>query len=421
LRRLVWAINGAVLVSWFLSDSIAQWLPLSLTAWVPSILLAVYLAVIWGICPPGRLRLRVDRASGVAILAGAVLVATLYEPALFTPSRFVPLPPESFVSVLLRAVLFAVFVQTFVFNLNTRVDLGRRRSGTLVLPFAFYLLLLLPLGTLEALATAPPPVFIETVVTNLFGGAVMFVILLLLYVKSPLNNLAGIAFYLAAAVTSLLPLFVITNTALELVWEFVGYGLALFVVELLLPTTWVERRLLTPERRAHFTTSGRGTYVVVGTVVAIAVGLLVVVPAALGTPHPYYADATGSMVPQIEPGSLLIVHHVNVDSIAVGEVLVFTAAWAGNITVAHKVIAIHQTASGPEFTTKGIANPSPDPAPCPASAVIGVVAYVVPYLGYLVLYSYLLLLVTVAGVAGYIVYSTWHPHRAKFRVHRGFF
>jgi signal peptidase I len=421
LKRLTWAINAAVLASWFFSVWIADRLPGALSLWTPSILLVVYLVAIWGLVPSARLRLHTDRSTVVAAVAGVAFVLVLFEPVFIVPHIFVTLTAMDVAREVVYAVLYGLFLQVFLFGLNTRISLDRRTAGTLLIPFALDMVLLIPLGTLQPLLGALPQQQFSFVVGDLFGGATLFVVLVLLYAKSRFNNLPGFLFYLAATVPTVLSVIVFSNSALQLAWPFAAYGIALLLITLLLPTTWAERRLFSPERAPRFTSAGRGTYVAVGAVVALVVVLLLVIPAALGTPHPYYADATGSMVPQIYPGSLLIVRHVNVNSITVGEVLVFTAAWAGNITVAHQVVGILRTSSGLEFRTKGIANPAPDPAPTPAANVIGVVALVIPGVGYLVLYSYLVLLVTVVGVTGYLVYSAWHPRRARFRVRRGWF
>jgi signal peptidase I len=416
VRKILWAIDIAVLVSWFFSSYLSDALPRELSQWTGFALLAGYLAVIWALYRPGRLRLRFDRTSLVAIVVGVVFVAVLYEPTLFVASTYLPSGPAAIGSLLAYGLLYGIFVQTFVFNLNTRARFDRSRPGTIVVPFLISLVLLLPLSTLQNLAIANPPEILAFVITDLFGGVALFVTLLLLYAKSTFNNLPGILFYLCFAIPTAFVVLLATNPVLELAWLFAAFGVVIVLIEILLPATWIERRLF-PVTRSRVGGSHRGAlFTIIAVVGIVAVALLVVLPTTLGTTHPFYADETGSMAPQIEPGSLLIVRHVNVDSIQVGQVLVFTAPWSEGLIVAHEVTAVLRTSSGLEFQTRGVANPTPDPSPVPAAAVIGVVALVIPWVGYLVIYSYIVLTLTAVALGAFVAYSISRPTRSRLRM-----
>ncbi len=411
LRGLVAAVDVTVLTTWFFSIYLVNLLPTALAGSTLFILLAGYLAIIWLTYPPGRLRLRLDRSSVVACAAGAVYVAMTYEPVLIVHSILLPVSATSVVTTLAYSVLFGVFLQSFLFNVNARSLFNRRSPGAVALPFVFYLILFVPLSTLSAVAIASPQVILTFVIVDLFGGAVLFVILLMLYAKSTFNNLPGILFYPATAIPSVFSFLIAANFILELVWLFAAFGVVIVLVEFALPATWVEKRLFPAAPRTSSRSTRRATFATIGAIGVVAVTLFLVVPVGLGTPHPYFADATGSMAPEIEPGSLLIVRHVSLDSISVGEVLVFNAPWSPGLTVAHKVIAILHPSTGLEFRTQGIANPTPDPEPVPAANVFGIVALVIPWLGYLVLDVYLVAILTAVAVGAYVAYSTAHPRR----------
>lgn len=415
MRRILWAIDAVVVLTWFFSYYLFQPFPGAIASWASLILLAGYLTGLWIAYPPARPRLQFDRASVVAIVCGVLFVAVLYEPILFVKSIYVPSTPASIEASLAYSALFGLFLQSFLFNGNMRGLFDRRAAGALALPFVLYIVLLLPLSTILALQTATQQAIMAFVITNLFGGSALFVVLLLLYVKSKFNSLPGVLFYFITAVPNAFTFLFAANLVLQLAWLFAAYGVVVLLVEFLLPTTWVERRIFPVARGPSFTSNRRATLATAATIGSVAVALLVVVPLALGTPHPFYADPTGSMAPQIEPGSLLIVHHVSLDSITVGQILVFNAPWQSGTTVAHEVIAVLHTSSGLEFRTQGIANPTADPTPVPAADVIGVVVLIIPLMGYLVLYSYVVLVVVAVGLGAYVAYSMAHPRQTHLR------
>ena len=131
----------------------------------------------------------------------------------------------------------------------------------------------------------------------------------------------------------------------------------------------------------------------------LLLGVFVVAPVAFGTPHPFLTDPTGSMYPAIRPDSLLIVKGTSIQSIHVGQILVFTAPWNHGLVVAHQVISIFSLNGTVYFQTKGIANAVQDPLPVPAYDVHGVVLASIPYLGYLFIYSYAFLSAILIAVA----------------------
>jgi signal peptidase len=421
MKGLVVGIDVAVITTWFFSVDLFGLFPSGLAGWGLFIFLVGYLAAIWLAYPLGRLRLRLDHASYVAVIAGAAYLAVIYEPVLIVRSVLLPVPVTSLAETLAYSALYGVFLQSFLFNLNFRSLFARRSPGAIVLPFVLFVILSVPLSTLQDYAAATSQEILTFIIVDLFGGTALFVILLILFAKSKFNNVPGVVFYFATTIPNVLVLLLAANPVLELIWLFAAFGVAIVLIEFLLPATWVERRLFPAVPRTTSASSNRATFATIGVIAAIAAIVFLVLPAVLGTPHPFYADATGSMAPQIEPGSLLIVRHVSLDSITVGEVLVFNAPWNPGLTVAHKVIAILHTSTGLEFRTQGIANAAPDSMPVPAADVFGIVALVIPWVGYLVLDLYLVIIVTAVAIGAYVAYSMAYPHRPRPRRHRTLF
>jgi len=152
---------------------------------------------------------------------------------------------------------------------------------------------------------------------------------------------------------------------------------------------------------------------------ALAVALAVVciaasvggVEAGLGTTHPFLAIATGSMVPTLVRGDLVVIQHAAVSQIAIGTIIAYRSTCLPS-PVVHRVIAISVGANGTTYTTKGDANPSPDRCPVPYSAVLGRVVSIVPYLGMFVLAPELT--AAVAAVAVVTAMLIWPSASRRF-------
>ncbi|WP_084255114.1 signal peptidase I [Nocardioides sp. J54] len=122
-------------------------------------------------------------------------------------------------------------------------------------------------------------------------------------------------------------------------------------------------------------------WLVILTAVA-SVALAVAIPRiAGGTP---YTVLTGSMEPDLPPGTLVVVRSVDPEEVALGDVITFQLE-SGEPTVAtHRVVAVGTRLDGEQvFTTQGDANGTPDRNPVRAVQVQGRLWYSVPYLGHL--------------------------------------
>lgn len=98
-----------------------------------------------------------------------------------------------------------------------------------------------------------------------------------------------------------------------------------------------------------------------------------------------YAVLTGSMEPELPVGSLVYIRDVDPGDVKPGDAITFELE-SGTL-VTHEVFEVDARAQ--TFRTHGIANKdgqgniSPDAAPVAWSQLVGVVAFCVPYLGYI--------------------------------------
>lgn len=114
-------------------------------------------------------------------------------------------------------------------------------------------------------------------------------------------------------------------------------------------------------------------------VVVLALVMIVMPLALRATP---YTVLTGSMRPTIDPGSLVVVRPKPVDDIQMGDVVTYQRVSASPEVVTHRVVGLGWTSTGErQFVTRGDANNAADP-PVRAVQIRGVVAYHLPYLGY---------------------------------------
>jgi signal peptidase I len=97
------------------------------------------------------------------------------------------------------------------------------------------------------------------------------------------------------------------------------------------------------------------------------------------------AIPTGSMRPDIPPGSLVLVHSVPLSSLKVGDVITHIDMSNPKITISHRIIKAYRLDGKiPAFVTKGDANKIAD-VPIVGGEVIGKVVWHVPYAGWALL------------------------------------
>lgn len=121
--------------------------------------------------------------------------------------------------------------------------------------------------------------------------------------------------------------------------------------------------------------------VVVGVFVAAAV------PQAVGADESYVV-LSSSMSPAIEAGSVVFVQSVPAAAVSEGDVITYDRSPGGTTSrVTHRVVDVVERDGRRQFVTKGDANEDPDPEPVAPAAVVGVVAFSVPYIGHVITFS----------------------------------
>lgn len=114
----------------------------------------------------------------------------------------------------------------------------------------------------------------------------------------------------------------------------------------------------------------------------LAIGALtIVIPAVVGGMP--LSVLTGSMRPNLPPGTLVVTRPVPVEDIAVGDVITFQIESGRPEVATHRVIERAVGSDGEvRFTTQGDANNAPDPEPVREVQVLGEVWYAIPHLGW---------------------------------------
>ncbi|WP_135662574.1 signal peptidase I [Halorhabdus rudnickae] len=125
--------------------------------------------------------------------------------------------------------------------------------------------------------------------------------------------------------------------------------------------------------------------VAAGLVVVFAAVLVASVPQVVGADHSFVV-LSDSMSPTINAGSVVVVSEVQSDRIEKGDVITYVDSRSadGTTRITHRVVDIEMVDGQQQFRTQGDANESPDPRPVPSTAVIGVVGFHIPLVGYLI-------------------------------------
>jgi len=111
---------------------------------------------------------------------------------------------------------------------------------------------------------------------------------------------------------------------------------------------------------------------------------------AFGTEYlPFHPVSSGSMIPTLNVGDLIIVRGADPNSVTVGSIIVFHSPRDRDMLIVHRVVEINNQQGTLYFETKGDNNPTKDswsPYPgVPQSHLVGIVIGRVAYLGYVIL------------------------------------
>jgi len=91
---------------------------------------------------------------------------------------------------------------------------------------------------------------------------------------------------------------------------------------------------------------------------------------------------SGSMVPVIHPGDVVLIAPVKTDAIKVGEIIEYRNT-TENINIVHRVIKIEGDPQNPSFIFKGDANDAADANPVSPQQILGREIMIVPKIGWI--------------------------------------
>jgi signal peptidase len=139
-----------------------------------------------------------------------------------------------------------------------------------------------------------------------------------------------------------------------------------------------------------------------------------------------YTILTGSMRPNMPPGTLVVIKPVPIDQIGIGTVVTYQLSSGEHAVVTHRVVAVGIDGTGKRvFTTQGDANNVADAKPVMPVQIKGELWYHVKYLGYVNTFvngtqRHLTMIAVIAGLLLYAGYMFTSDMRSRFsrRSHR---
>ncbi|SFR47818.1 signal peptidase, endoplasmic reticulum-type [Halogeometricum rufum] len=132
--------------------------------------------------------------------------------------------------------------------------------------------------------------------------------------------------------------------------------------------------------------------------VRLAIALVVVpfvvfaVPQVVGADHSYVVQSD-SMTPTFAAGDVVVVDGRSPSTVEAGDVITYTAPGAsvvgggGANRITHRVVEVVERDGGRFFRTKGDANEEADGELVPASNLVGVVTFSIPYIGWVIAFG----------------------------------
>ena len=154
-------------------------------------------------------------------------------------------------------------------------------------------------------------------------------------------------------------------------------------------------------------------YSIIKDIAIIVIGVVLIwfaVKVIFNVDNPFYVVSSGSMIPVLNVGDILIVKDGNTfDSLKVGDIIVFNRPQGGDRVIVHRIIEISDRFGEKVIVTKGDANDGIIPGtdfPIREKDYIGTVAYTVPKVGLVLKYlnppvNYII----IVGIIGVLIYT----------------
>lgn len=112
----------------------------------------------------------------------------------------------------------------------------------------------------------------------------------------------------------------------------------------------------------------------------------------IGGSIPYHVVVSGSMVPTLNVGDLLIVSYGGFESLKEGDIILFRSPYQPSKIIVHRIHSIIVDAQGIGLITKGDHNPAPDGWVVRKGHYMAKVVFSIPYVGFILSppYNYLI-------------------------------
>lgn len=148
-------------------------------------------------------------------------------------------------------------------------------------------------------------------------------------------------------------------------------------------------------------------------------GSVEVLKIVLHTESPLMVVSSGSMIPTLNVGDIILVRGADPTTITVGTIIIFHSPYDYTMPIVHRVIAITNDGNSMFFQTKGDNNPGPDGWSVPSENLMGVYVVKLPYVGLISLelrgpLGVTLIIVLIALIIA-IEYSESKPKRKRER------
>jgi len=114
---------------------------------------------------------------------------------------------------------------------------------------------------------------------------------------------------------------------------------------------------------------------------AATYGSVEVLKIVLNTESPLMVVSSGSMIPTLNVGDIILVRGVDPNTITVGTIIIFHSPYDYQMPIVHRVLAISNESGTVYFETKGDNNPGPDGWSVPAQNLMGIYVAKLPYVG----------------------------------------
>ncbi len=314
-----------------------------------------------------------------SLVFSLVFIFMLIEPAIAYGKIHLYGTSEAFFPNLLYILLFSISVVSMNQGVVIKT-LWRKPMIALTISSIVYALSVTPIQLFLQLNGLPQLLLFNISFLIVFSFLIGF-----MYLKSKFNLATALIFLLIYSAFLILNVNVQVSNLFNLVWEIIALSVILYLTDRVMKESILVRRAF-KSGRVVFKKKDRTSAVIFSGIIVILL-LLVVMPLITHESHYVIADPTDSMSPQIIPGSLLFVSHIGVNQVKTGDVIVFRAPWENGTLFAHEVINITHSKGQEYFITKGINNPAKDPLPVPSSDLVGQVYFVLPYVGFILIYS----------------------------------